>query len=142
MGWYSTWEVDFKPNNNGEIIYDLWDQELVEKLIEEKCDNFVDIDINKRIIFIKYGYYCEPLKVLYELYKCPIKCKCKKIENAEYNYMVGDIEYYPSRYEWDYDHELENMIKVVEEKEDINIIGTKEEKYETLAKIMYNIHYK
>jgi adenylate kinase family enzyme len=138
MGWYSTWEVDFKPNTNGEIIYDLWDQELVEKLIEEKFSHFIDIDINKGIIFIKYGYYCELLQVLYELYKFPIKCK--KIENAEYNYMVGNIEYYPSRYEWDYDDELENIIKVVEEKEDI--IGTKEEKYEKLAKIMYNIHYK
>ena len=66
--------------------------------------------------------------------------------NDGHNEISMEPYYYPSQFEWEFDKEVEEMIEIVSKKENIKMdydedSYTREDRYEVLAKAMFNIHY-
>jgi hypothetical protein len=146
MGWYSTWNIEFKPNSKGECIYDLWYQDEVDNLAEKQEHyHSVAFSYGEAEVSIKYGYSCEIVKDLYELYGCPMKIVC--IEEDSGNDIDKESFYFPSQFEWEYDFEVEIMIKKVADREKMhNILDynknnyTRESRLELLAKTLFKLY--
>lgn len=147
MGWYSLWNIKFSTNQNGECIKDLWDQNEVDNLAEKQEHyHSVDLMYSEAKVSIKYGYSCEIMNDLYELYGCPMEITCIE-EDSGNNDIDKDPFYYPSQFEWEYDSELEIMIKKVADKEKIKLDYnknnyTREARLELLAKTLFKIYNK
>jgi len=146
MGWYSIWNIQFGENQKGELIEDIWDQDKVDDLAEKQEHfHFVKFNYGEAEVSIKYGYSCEIANDLYELYGCPMKITC--IEEDSGNNIDKESFYYPSQFEWEYDSEVEIMIKAVEDREKIRLDYNKnnysrDARLELLAKTLFKIYNK
>ena len=145
MGWYSDWIVEFRCNENGESIEDLWDQDEVDKALQgELASAFYSGNGNEAEFNVNNGDDCPGLAKLWELYKCPMRIHC--INNGGHNEISMDPYFYPSEFEWEFDSEIEEMIIILCEKENIKMSYdedsyTRENRYENLAKTIINTHY-
>lgn len=147
MGWYSNWTVEFRRNENGESIENLWDQEEVDKLLQNEQYLITSYDGhgNEAVFTIKYGRECPGLDKLWELYKCPMRVTCT--DNDGHNEIYMKPGFCPSEFEWEFDPEVEKMIDTVCKTENITMCYdtysyTREDRYKVLAKAMFDIHYK
>lgn len=145
------WIIEFKTNYLGLCLQDIWDQGKVKELslVVQKGDQLVrSIELQGCLVktVLEYCSKCVITESLWDLYRCPMKITCTQAGSGCFG--ISRVPYYyPSRFVYEFDTEVENMIINVSKTTGIEFgrvnpgTYTRADRIELLATTLYYMHY-